>query len=375
MALRGNNGTTAGKSIAMKRRTFLSQAAGAAAVAIATPAIAQSGQVRWRMTTSWPKSLDTIQGSAELMAQRIAQLTEGKFQVSLFAAGEIVPGTQVFDAVANGTVECGHTLTAFYVGKNPVYAFDSGIAFGANSRQQAAWLYYGGGLEMLREIFRKQGLLNFPCGNTGVQMGGWFRKEIKSVEDLKGLRMRIGGLGGTVLSRLGAVPTQIPAGDIYPSLERGTIDAAEWIGPYDDEKLGFGKVAKYYYTPGWWEGSAMISTLVNATAWEALPAQFKIAFETAANEQNLLMQAKYDARNPDALKRLIAGGTELRSFPQPVLEACHKAAVETFDDIAGKNDDFKKVYEHWKAFMNQSNSWFRVAEYRLDAFRYGAAAW
>jgi TRAP-type mannitol/chloroaromatic compound transport system substrate-binding protein len=361
----------------MKRRAFLKQAAaGVATAAVATPAVAQtSGQVRWRMTTSWPKSLDTIYGSAEAMCQRIGQLTDGKFQVSPFAGGEIVPATQAFDAVSRNTVECGHTLTAFYFGKNPVYAFDSGVAFGANSRQQAAWLYYGGGLEVLREIFRREDLINIPCGNNGVQMGGWYRKEIKSVDDLKGLRMRIGGLGGTVLSRLGAVPTQIAPGDIYTSLERGTIDAAEWIGPYDDEKLGFAKVAKYYYTPGWWEGSAMITTLVNANAWEALPAQFKAAFEAAANEQNLLMQAKYDAKNPEALKRLIAGGTELRAFPQPVLEACYKASVETFDDFAAKNADFKKVYEHWKAFMNQSNQWFRVAEFRLDAFRFGAPAW
>lgn len=360
----------------MKRRAFLQQAAaGVAAATIASPTVAQTAQVRWRMTTSWPKSLDTIYGSAELMCQRIGQLTEGKFQVDVFASGEIVPGSQVFDAVAKNAVECGHTLTAFYVGKNPVYAFDSGVAFGANSRQQAAWLYYGGGLELLREIFRKESMINFPCGNTGVQMGGWFRKEIKTVDDLKGLRMRIGGLGGNVLSRLGAVPTQIPASDIYPSLERGTIDAAEWIGPYDDEKLGFAKVAKYYYTPGWWEGSAMITAFANATAWDALPPLFKIAFETAANEQNLLMQAKYDARNPEALRRLVAGGTELRAFPQPVLEACHKASLETFDDIASKNADFKMVYEHWKAFMNQSNSWFRVAEYRLDAFRYSASGW
>nr|ART38548.1 G357 [uncultured bacterium] len=360
----------------MKRRAFLKATVGiATTAAIASPAVAQSGQVRWRMTTSWPKSLDTIYGSAELMCQRIGQLTDGKFQVSTFAGGEIVPGTQAFDAVSKNTVECGHTLTAFYFGKNPVYAFDSGVAFGANSRQQAAWLYYGGGMELMRELFRKEDLLNFPCGNTGVQMGGWFRKEIKEVNDLKGLRMRIGGLGGTVMSRLGAIPTQIAPGDIYPSLERGTIDAAEWIGPYDDEKLGFSKVAKYYYTPGWWEGSAMITTLVNAKAWEALPPTFKAAFEAAANEQNLLMQAKYDARNPEALKRLIAGGTELRAFPQPVLEACHKASIETFDDYAGKNPDFKKVYEHWKAFMNQSNQWFRVAEYRLDAYRFNAHAW
>ena len=361
----------------MKRRAFLKQAAaGVAATSLASPALAQSAApVRWRMTTSWPKSLDTIYGSADAMCQRIAKLTNGQFLVQPFAAGEIVGAIQAFDAVENSTVECGHTLSAFYFGKDPVYAFDAGVAFGANSRQQAAWLYHGGGLELLREIFLKKGMINFPCGNTGVQMGGWFRKEIKTVDDLKGLRMRIGGLGGVVLARLGAIPTQIAPGDIYTALERGTIDAVEFIGPADDEKLGFAKIAKYYYTPGWWEGSAMETTLVNAKAWNALPQQFKDAFEVAANEQLLLMNAKYDARNPEALKRLLAGGTELRAFPQPVMEACHKATVETFNELAAKSENFRRVYEHWKAFMNASNSWFRVAEYRLDAFRYGAPNW
>ena len=296
------------------------------------------------------------------------------FWCSHFAAGEIVGAIQAFDAVENGTVECGHTLSAFYFGKDPVYAFDAGVAFGANSRQQAAWLYHGGGLELLREIFLKKGMINFPCGNTGVQMGGWFRKEIKTVDDLKGLRMRIGGLGGVVLARLGAIPTQIAPGDIYTALERGTIDAVEWIGPADDEKLGFAKIAKYYYTPGLVGGQRDDTTLVNAKAWDALPQQFKDAFEVAANEQNLLMNAKYDARNPEALKRLLAGGTELRAFPQPVMEACYKATVETFQRAGRQERDFRRVYEHWKAFMNASNSWFRVAEYRLDAFRYGAPA-
>ena len=361
----------------MKRRAFLKQATvGVAAAAVASPAIAQGApQVRWRMATSWPKSLDTIYGSADDMCKRIGQLTDGKFTVQAFAAGEIVGALQVFDSVSSKSVECGHSLSAFYFGKDPVYAFDSGVAFGANSRQQAAWLYYGGGLELLREVFLKQGIMNFPCGNTGVQMGGWFRKEIKTVDDLKGLRMRIGGLGGVVLQRLGAVPTQIAAGDIYSSLERGTIDAAEWIGPYDDEKLGLAKVAKYYYTPGWWEGSAMLSSLVNASAWAELPAQFKAAFEAAANEQHLLMPAKYDAKNPDALKRLIAGGTELRAFPQPVIESCYKASLETFTELSAKSADFKRVYDHWKAFMNPSNQWFQVAEARLDAIRFSAPQW
>jgi TRAP-type mannitol/chloroaromatic compound transport system substrate-binding protein len=361
----------------MKRRTFLKRAAaGMAATSIASPAIAQSaGVVKWRMTTSWPKSLEINYGAVVAMCNRIAQLTNGQFQVQPFAAGEIVGAIQVFDAVQNSNVECGHTLTSFYFGKDPVYAFDAGVAFGTNARQQAAWMYYGGGLELLREIFLKAGLVNFPCGNVGVQMGGWFRKEIKTVDDLKGLRMRIGGLGGFVLAKLGAIPTQIPPGDIYPALERGTIDAAEFIGPADDEKLGFAKVAKYYYTPGWWEGSAMESALVNAKAWEALPQQYKYAFETAANEQNLMMIAHYDVKNPEALKRLIAAGTELRAFPQPVMEACYKASVETFNELAAKSENFKRVYEHWKAFMNTSNSWFRVAEHRLDSFRYGAQSW
>jgi TRAP-type mannitol/chloroaromatic compound transport system substrate-binding protein len=361
----------------MKRRTFLKKAtAGLAMTAVAAPAIAQSpDKVRWRMATSWPKSLDTIYGSADEMCKRVGQLTDGKFEIQCFAAGEIVPGLQVFDAVSNKTVQCGHTLSSFYFGKDPVYAFDSGVAFGTNARQQASWLYYGGGLELMREIFAKQDLLNFPCGNVGVQMGGWYRKEINTVEDLKGLRIRIGGLGGVVLQRLGSVPIQIPTGDIYASLERGTIDAAEWIGPYDDEKLGFAKVAPYYYTPGWWEGSAMITSLVNAPAWKELPQLYRDAFETAANEQNLLMLAKYDQKNPAALKRLIAGGTKLRAFPQPVIEACYKASVETFNELSTKSADFKRVYEHWKEFMNASNQWFQVAEFRLDAFRFGGNKW
>jgi len=361
----------------MQRRTFLKKAAvGLAATTVAAPAVAQTpGQVKWRMATSWPKSLDTIYGSADEMCKRVGQLTDGKFTIQCFAAGEVVGGLQVFDAVSNKTIECGHTLTSFYFGKDPVYAFDAGIPFGTNARQQAAWMYYGGGLDVLREIFLKQKMLNFPCGNVGVQMGGWYRKEINTPDDLKGLRMRIGGLGGVVLQRLGAIPTQIAPGDIYPSLERGTIDAAEWIGPYDDEKLGFHKVAPFYYTPGWWEGSAMITSLVNADAWKDLPQTYKNAFETAANEQNLLMLAKYDFKNPGALKRLIAGGTKLRAFPQPVLEACYKASVETFNELSAKSADFKKVYEHWKDFISTSNQWFQVAEYRLDAFRYSSTKW
>jgi TRAP-type mannitol/chloroaromatic compound transport system substrate-binding protein len=205
---------------------------------------------------------------------------------------------------------------------------------------------------------------------SGAQMGGFFRKEINSLDDLKGLKFRVGGLGGVVFAKLGVVPQQIAASDIYPALERGTIDAAEWVGPYDDEKLGLHKVAKFYYTPGWWEGSAQLTTMVNKEAWEALPATFKVMYETAATEQNLRMMAHYDAKNPDALKRLIASGTQLKAFPRPVLEDCYKSSMETFDDLSSKNPDFKSLYDSWRKFADDSNAWFCVAEYSLDAARY-----
>jgi TRAP-type mannitol/chloroaromatic compound transport system substrate-binding protein len=360
----------------MKRRKFLTAAGGIAAGTIAAPAIAQSQpQVRWRMVTSWPKSLDALHGSAELIGKRVGQLTDGKFEVRVHAAGEIVPPLQVLDATQAGTVECCHTLSSFSIGKNPAFAFDAGLAFGLNTRQQNAWMYYGGGLDLMRELYRKYDLISMPCGNVGVQMGGWYRKEINSVEDLRGLKFRIGGLGGMILAKLGVVPQQIPAGDIYPSLEKGTIDAAEWIGPYDDEKLGLYKVAKFYYTPGWWEGSAMISQLVSIKAWEALPQSYRDAFETACAEQNLLMPARYDALNPAALRRLAAGGAQIKVFPRAVLDASFKATVETFDELAAKNEDFKKIYESWKRFLDDSNQWFRVAEATLDQYRYAQPRW
>ncbi|WP_424135531.1 TRAP transporter substrate-binding protein [Roseomonas chloroacetimidivorans] len=345
-------------------------AATAAAAPLATPALAQPAPlVRWRMATAWPKSLDAMYGSAEALCRRVSEVTEGRFQIRCFAGGEIMPALQVLDGVQNGTVECGHILSPNYIGKSPAYAFDGGLPFGLNARQQAAWLFEAGGLELVRNLYRKVNVVPFPCGNVGTQMGGFYRKEIRTLEDLQGLKMRIGGLGGTILTKLGAVPQQLAASDIYASLERGTIDASEWIGPYDDEKLGLHKVAPYYYSPGWWEGSAGITAPVNLAAWEALPASFKLAFEMAATEQTLLMLARYDARNPDALRRLLGAGTQLRIFPRPILEAAYKASFETFEEIAGQNEDFRTIYRPWKRFLESSNPWFRVAEASLDGFR------
>ncbi len=354
----------------MKRRDFLKKTgAGLAAGAVAAPAIAQSQPaLHWRMASSFPKSLDTLYGTGELLVRRVADATDGKFQIRLFAGGEIVPGLQVLDAVQNGTVECGHTAPYYYVGKDPAFAFATAIPFGLNARQQNAWMYYGGGLQAMAGLFREYGCIQFPAGNTGVQMGGWFRKEIKSLADLKGLKMRIPGLAGQVMSRLGVVPQQIAGGELYQALERGTIDAAEWVGPYDDEKLGLNKVAKYYYYPGWWEGGPQLSVVVNIKKWEALPKAYQAVFEAACAESNVHMLARYDAANPHALKRLVGGGTQLRPFPKVVLEAGQKAAFELYDELAARSPHFKKIYEEWMKFRADQFLWFRVAESSYDNF-------
>ncbi|MFO1024769.1 MAG: TRAP transporter substrate-binding protein [Acetobacteraceae bacterium] len=365
----------------MERRKFVSATAlggaalGAAAAALPKPAIAQSmPEVKWRMPSSFPKSLPTLYGSAELLANRVAALTDGKFKITPFAAGEIVPALQVLDAVQNGTVELGQTAPYYYVGKDPTFAFGSTVPFGFNARQQQAWILQGGGLELMNELLKEYNCNGRFAGNTGAQMGGWFRKEIKTPDDIKGLKFRIAGLAGQVIARMGGVPQQIGGGDIYPALEKGTIDAAEWVGPFDDERLGFNKVAKYYYYPGWWEGNAQLWVIANLDKYAELPAQYKAALDTACFEVNTWTQAKYDAENPPALRRLVANGTELRPFSREIMQAAYKAAFEVYDEIAAKNPKFKKVYESWKAFREDQFLWFRVSEYTYENFVYQQAA-
>jgi TRAP-type mannitol/chloroaromatic compound transport system substrate-binding protein len=363
----------------MKRRDFIKTAGAGAAAAVATtvaaPAIAQSTpEVKWRMTSSFPKSLDTIYGAAEIFSKAVAEATDNKFQIQVFAAGEIVPGLQAADAVSNGTVEMCHTACYYYIGKDPTFALATAVPFGLNSRMNTAWQQVGGGGELLNEFFKKYNMIGFVAGNTGCQMGGWFRKEINEPKDLSGLKMRIGGYAGRVLTKLGVVPQQIAGGDIYPSLEKGTIDAAEWVGPYDDEKLGFQKVAKYYYYPGWWEGGPTLHHLVNLEKWNALPPGYKSIIRTASTLANETMQARYDAYNPAALKRLIAGGAVLKPFSPQVMDACFKAANELYTETMATNADFKKIYEHMAAFRNDQYAWWQVAELTYDAFMVRARA-
>ncbi len=355
----------------MKRRQFLTAAtAGVAASAIAAPAIAQSNpEIKWRLTSSFPKSLDTLYGISEYFAKRISEITDGKFQIQCFAAGEIVPGLQAGDAVSNGTVEMCHTAPYYYIGKDPAFTFGTALPFGPNARQQRAWFIHGGGNELFNDFLKPYNVTNIPCGNTGAQMGGWFRKEINTIEDLKGIKLRIGGMAGRVVSKLGAVPQQIAGGDIYPALEKGTIDAAEWVGPYDDEKLGFVKVAKFYYYPGWWEGGAELAMWINNTKLAELPKAYRAAIEAAAGEAGSWMLAKYDNANPAALKRLIGAGAQLRPFPQPVMEACWKAANELYTELSVQSPHFKKMYDSTLAFRNDQYLWWQVAEYSYDTFQ------
>src|ERR1700681_3935168 len=320
----------------MKRREFLKVAGvGAAGTAIAAPAIAQSmPELKWRLTTSWPKSLDTLFGSCQTLAKYVSDATDGKFQIQVFAAGEIVPGLQVQDAVQNGTVEMGHSAQYYYIGKDPTWALFCAFPFGLNSRQQNAWYYEGDGQKLIDEFGATFNTKCLTMGNTGTQMGGWFRKEINTVEDLNGLKMRIGGWAGKTVAKLGVVPQQLGGGDICPALEKGTIDAAEWVGPYDDEKLGFYKVAKYYYYPGWWEGGTALHFFINTDKWDELPKSYQSIVTAAAGFTNVVTQARYDARNPQALKRLVAGGTQIGPFPQLVIVAWLKASMGEEDETS-----------------------------------------
>ena len=318
--------------------------------------------ILWKCVSSYPRSLDTIFGGAELLSKMVKEITGGKFIIRIYPPGEIVPALQTMDAVQNGSVEMAHTASYYFTGKSEALAFDTAVPFGLTSRQQNAWLYHGGGLELIRSVFSDFNIINFPGGNTGCQMGGWFRKEVHSVNDLKGLKMRIPGLGGKVMSALGVNVQVLGGGDIYPALERGAIDATEWVGPYDDEKLGFHKVAKNYYYPGWWEPGANLTFLVNKNAWDKLPDHYKAILESAFAYVNIDMQAKYDVQNPQALQRLLQQGVKLRKFSDDILQQAYKINQEIMEELASKDKVYKKVYDSWKKFRGDINDWFKTAE-------------
>lgn len=361
----------------MKRRTWIKRAVisatGVSAITTHRPSRAQqptSAQpvIQWRMATSWPKTLDIIFGSVETLCQRIGEMTAGQFIITPYEPGEIVPALEVLDAVQAGTVECGHTASHYYLDKNPALAFGAALPFGLTAYQQYAWFYYGGGLEILQKLHADLGTICFPAGSPGVQMGGWFRKEINTVADLNRLKIRIPGFGGQVMSRLGADVQSLGGDQIYDALAKGELDAAEWQNPYDDEKLGLHQVAQFYYYPGWWEPGTIYQALVNRTQWERLPKAYQQIFKSATTQISMTMLARVDAANGEALQRLIKGGTQLREYSPSILKAFENATFELLEEKAEQDATFKQVYDQWMTFRNKIYQWNRVNELSFDRF-------
>lgn len=370
----------------MERRDFMKKAAlGAAAGSLlagcgaepdaagtgGAPSVQTRQNVRWRLVSSYPRSLDALYGVVDGLASRVASLTDGRFQIRGYPAGELVPAQEVLTAVQNGTVQMGHSASYYYVGKNPALAFDTCVPFGLTARQQNAWLYEGGGLDLMRKLYADFNVINFPGGNTGAQMGGWFRREVNSLGDLRGLKMRIPGLGGEVMSELGVTVQLLPGGELYPALERGAIDAVEWVGPYDDEKLGFHQIARYYYYPGWWEPGPTVSFLVNRQAWDALPKTYQEALAVAAAEMNQQMLVRYDARNQEALQRLIGEGVQLRRFPDDLMQAAERMSFEIMERRAAADATYGEVYAAFKKWREATFRWFQTNELAYTNYAYG----
>ncbi len=353
----------------MDRRSVIKNAgiAGVLAAGVA-PAVHAQATVRWRLASSFPKPLDTIYGAAEVFSKHIRAMSGGKFEISVHPAGELMPALGVVDGVQQGSVEMCHTVPYYFFGKNEAFAIGAAIPFGMNSRQMTAWMVEGNGRKLMNEFYAKYNMVSFAGGNTGAQMGGWYRKEIKSPADIKGLKFRVGGFAGKVIERMGGVPQNLPGGEIYAALEKGTIDAAEWVGPYDDQKLGFNKVAPYYYYPGWWEGGPEVEFFVNDKAYNALPAEYKAMIEAASLAAHVDMQAKYDARNPTALKQLVGAKTKVLPFPKSVLDASFAASMEVYAELDAKNPDWKKIYGDYRAFLKDQILWFRFNEARFDSY-------
>ena len=353
----------------MDRRSVIKHAglAGVLAAGVA-PAVHAQAAIRWRLASSFPKSLDTIFGAADVFSKSIKEMSGGKFEISVHAAGELMPAFGNLDGVQQGTVEMAHTAAYYFYGKDPTFSLDAAIPFGFNSRQLNAWMYEGNCLKLMREFYANYNVVNFPMGNTGTQMGGWFRKPIKSVKDIKGLKMRIAGFAGKILESLGGVPQQLPGGEIYQALEKGTIDAAEWVGPYDDFKLGFYKVAPYYHYPAWWEGGPQLSLYVNNKAYNSLPKEYQAMITAAASHAHVNMQAMYDARNPGAIKQLVANKTKLVEFPKDFMDAAFKSSQQIYADLKKTNPAWNKIYSDFENFRRDQNLWFRFTEARFDSF-------
>ncbi|MCZ6457216.1 MAG: TRAP transporter substrate-binding protein DctP [Actinobacteria bacterium] len=362
----------------MERRQFLKMASmgalGAAALAACSSGDADVDEaaadtslpeLEWDLATSWPPILDTIFGGAERFADRVAALSGGKFMITAQPGGEVVPALEILQNIETDSIDSGHTASYYYTGLDPATAFGTALPFGLTARQQNAWLYEGGGLDMLQAFYAdKFNAIQFPAGNTGAQMGGWFNKEIRSTADLEGLVMRIPGLGSQVMSKLGVTVQVLPGGEIFQALQTGAIDATEWVGPYDDTTMGFHEVTQFYYHPGWWEPGPSLEVMIPLPKWNALPEIYQEIVKTAAYEANSTMMALYDVRNPVALQEEIIDNPDITilQFPDDVMVAAEEASFEIFDESAAASADFASIFEEWKKFRTGIQAWHGLAE-------------
>lgn len=355
---------------ALHRRAFLRTGAAAAlsSPGLAAPAIAQAApEIRWRMTSSFPKSQEILFGAGQQLARYVAEATDNRFQIQANAAGELATSRQALDVVRSGSVECAHTLLAFHAAKDMTLALGTGLPFGLNARLQQSWWSFGGGDDIVNAALEKHGAHGIPAGLIGAQMGGWFKKEINTLDDLKGVRFRIAGLGAPILAKVGAVPVDVQHADLMAALASGTLDGAEFLCPHDDERLGLAKVAKYNYGPCWWESAGMAHLVVNLDRWGGLPAAYRAVLARACDAVGAHMLARYDAVNPPALKRLIAAGVSIRQFPQSILEACYRANVEHLGELAAKDAHFKKAMDSATAFQKSHLKWIQVSDHANDS--------
>jgi len=349
----------------MERRTLITHTGlvGILAAGIA-PAVQAQQAIRWRLASSFPKSLDTIFGCAEKFAETVKAQTGGKFEISVHPGGELMPAFGVVDALQGDSIDMAQTAAYYFSGKDPIFAFSTAVPFGLTARQDRAWRLHGNGDKLLNEFFAQYNFFSASAGNTTTQMGGWYRKEIKTVADLKGLKMRMGGgVFGEAMGRMGVVGQNMPAGDIYQALEKGTLDAVEFTVPHDDAKLGFNKVAPYYYYPGWWEGGANLDFFVNLKKFNDLPKEYQAILKSAMDTAAIDMTAKYDALNPIALKKLVSEGTQLKAFPKTVLDEGLKICMEVFAEHEEKSPLFKKIHQDMRAFQRDQILWNRFSEY------------
>ena len=328
------------------------------------PAKAADNEVReWKLVTAWPKNYPGLGTGANRFAERVTAMSGGRLTIKVHGAGELVPAMGVFDAVRDGSAEMGHSASYYWKGKHPATPFFTAVPFGLTAQELNSWVNFGGGQELWDELYGEFGLKPLPCGNSGTQMAGWFRKEINSLEDIKGLKIRAPGLAGEVMQRIGATPVQMPGGEVFTSMQTGALDAADWVGPYNDLTFGLHKVAKYYYYPGWQEPGAMLEMMINKEKWDALPEDLQAIVKNAAEAENQHIYDEFTARNAEALKQLVnEHGVELRRLPDEVLEALEKTSQEAVEDLVAGNDQARRIYESYRDFRDSVMPYIAVAE-------------